>query len=70
MIIEFGSCHLWVSPREKSEEKGQRQKVKFKLLNMKENKATESKSKFLATLFCVFGAYLVILSLGRKMLIF
>ena len=32
--------YTWGSPCEKSEEKGQCQKVKFVCLNMKENKAT------------------------------
>ena len=42
---------LRASPCEKSEEKGQRQKVKFVYLNMKEDKATGLKSTFLASLF-------------------
>ena len=55
-----------VSPREKSEEKGQREKVKFVCLNMKENKATGHNSTFLA-LFLRFGSFLAILILGQKM---
>ena len=42
------ATHKGASPREMSEEKGQRQKVKFLCLNMKENKATGHKSNFLA----------------------
>ena len=49
--------HKGASPHEKSEEKGQRQKVKLLSLNMKENKATGHKSTFLASLFCFLGPF-------------
>ena len=45
------------SPRKKSEEKGQCQKVKLSCLKMKENKATGHKSTFFATLYCVLGPF-------------
>ena len=54
-----------VSPCEKSEEKGQRQKVKLLCLNMKENKATGHKSKFAASLF-YFGTFFGYIGSGPK----
>ena len=45
------------SPSEKSEGKGQPQKVKFLCLNMKNNKATGPKSNFLAKFFCFLGPF-------------
>ena len=48
---------VWASPCEKSNEKGQYPKVKFKCLNRKENKATGHKSKFFVSLFCVLGPF-------------
>ena len=63
----FFVCSLYrASPCEKSEEKGQRQKVTFLCLNLKENKATGHKGRFLASLF-LFGFFLAILGLGQKM---
>ena len=53
----FKVKHKGASPCEKSEEKGQRQKVTFVCLNMKENKTTGHKSTFLASLFCVLEAF-------------
>ena len=55
-----------MSPREKSKEKGQRQKVKILCLNMKENKATEHEHIF-GLNFLRFGTSLAILGLGKKL---
>ena len=52
--------HQWVSPREKSEEKGQCKKVKLTCLSMKtkyENKATGNRSTFLALIFGALGTF-------------
>ena len=47
----------WASACEKSEEKGQGQKVKFVCLNMKENMATGHKSTFLVSLFAFWDFF-------------
>ena len=52
---------------EKSEEKGQCQKMKFVWLNMKENEVIEHRKTFLAL---YFGNFLAILGLGQKMPLF
>ena len=49
--------HQWVSPREKSEGKGQCKKVKLSCLSMKENKATGKRSTFLALFFGALGIF-------------
>ena len=45
------------SPRKKSEGKGQRQKVKWLCLKIKETKATEHKTTFFPVFFCVLGPF-------------
>ena len=62
--------NTWASPRETSEKKGQRQKVTFKFLNMKESKATGYKSKYLANFFCVLGPFWSYWVWAKKCLIF
>ena len=58
--------NLWASRCEKSEEKGQRQKVNLLCLNMKENMATGHMSRFFASLLFFLGFFLTILGLGKK----